>query len=72
MLGGDDGRDQPQETFQLVAVGENTEALGAATEDGREIGQTDGIAVGDLAQRVFAVCGGGTRGLVAAQGLPTS
>ena len=72
VLGRDNGSDQPQEAFQLVAVGEDAEAFGAAAEDDRKIGQANGIAVGDLAQRVFAVRGGGTLGLVAAQGLPTS
>ena len=72
MLGGDDGRDQPQEAFQLMAVGKNAETLGAAAEDSRQVGQADGIAVGDLAQRVFAVCGTRCIRCVAAQGLPTS
>jgi hypothetical protein len=72
VLGRDDGCDQPQEAFQLMPVGELTQPLGAAAEDGGEIGQAHGIALGDVAQRVFAKGCRGTRGLVAAQGLPTS
>jgi hypothetical protein len=72
MLGRDDCRDQPQEAFHLMPVGELAQALGAAAEDGREIGQANGIALGDVAQRVFAIGRSGNLGLVAAQGLPTS
>ncbi len=72
LLGRHDGCDQPQKALQLVPVGELAQALGAAAEDGAKIGQPNGIALGDVAERVLAIRRRGILGLVAAQGLPTS
>ena len=55
LLGVDKGRHHAQESFQLVAGRQLAQPRGAAHEDGREIGRPDAIALGDLAQRVFAV-----------------
>ena len=71
VLGRDQGRDHAQEAFQLVARRQRPQPLGAAREDRREIGQADGIALGDLAQGGFAEAGGRIV-RAAAQGLPTS
>ncbi len=71
MLGRHEGGDHTQEAFQLVPLGQRLQALGTTREDRGEIGQANGIALGDLAQRVFAVRGGWIVG-TGAQGLPTS
>jgi hypothetical protein len=55
-----------------VAGRQFAQARGATDEDAREIGETNVVAVGDLAQCTFAVPGRGYRGTAFAQGLPTS
>ena len=72
MLSRNDSRNQSQETLQLVPRGQCLQAVGAAGEDGGEVGQTDGIAIGDLAQCAFAVGRRWRNGMVVGQGLPTS
>ena len=57
--------------FELVAGSQRLQPLGAAAEDRREIGQANRLALGDLAQYVFAEAAGRVA-RAAAQGLPTS
>jgi hypothetical protein len=54
VLGARQRRDQAQEAGQLMAFGQRLQPLGATREDGREIGQTDKLALGDLAESRFA------------------
>ena len=71
MLGRDKGRDQAEKAFQLVPWRQRLQPLGTALEDRREVGQANAIALGNLAQDVFAeACGGVVR--TGTQGLPTS
>src|SRR5258708_21669986 len=72
VLGGGEGCDHAQETFELMARSERIQPRGAAGEHGGEVGQADGIALGDLAQRVLAEAGRWRFGTAVAQGLPTS
>jgi hypothetical protein len=65
MLGGDQGRDHAQEALQLVPTGQRRQPLGAPGEDRDQIGQANGIALGELAQRVLAEVRSGTVRLVA-------
>ncbi len=71
VLGRHESGDHAQEAFQLVPLGQRLQTLGTTVEDRGEVGQANGIALGDLAQRVFAVRGGGIVG-TGVQGLPTS
>ena len=71
MLGRHQGRDQPQEAFQLMPGCKRLQARSAAQKDRREIRQTNGNTLGRLAEDVFAETGGRIVG-AAAQGLPTS
>ena len=62
VLGRHERSDHAQETFQLMAGCQFLQARGTPRKHRGEIGHTDGIAVGDLAQRVLAIgCGGGLR-----------
>jgi len=61
----------PKEAFELMALGEALQALGTADEHRSELGQANGIALGELAQGTLAKAGRWELGLVA-QGLPTS
>ena len=63
VLGANEGRDHAQEALELVALRQFLQSLGAAREDRDEVGQLDGIALGDVAQNIFGRD---------AQGLPTS
>ena len=71
MLGRHQGRDQAQEAFQFMPGGKGLQARGAARKNRGEIGQANGIALGRLAQNVFADTARRVAGAVA-QGLPTS
>jgi hypothetical protein len=71
VLGGHEGRDHLQEALEFVALGERAKPRGAAGEDGGEIGQANGLALGDLAEGRFTKAFG-SLARTAAQDLPTS
>jgi hypothetical protein len=54
VLSCDERCDHAQEAFELVAGRQGQEPFGTAVEERGEVGQTNGFAPGDVAQRILA------------------
>jgi hypothetical protein len=53
LLSGDKRCNHVQEARKLMSIGQGTQALGASDKDRCKIGKANGVALGDVTQRVF-------------------